>query len=152
MHDKVKRTHRSCSVGVMVPRGTRGDGTPPRAAKAASANPHPRAQRLCAAPKMPPLKRQGAVFVAPMQMSLRHAANALIPRPHYSRGAIALSRVARVAQALFCRATQRQHRSAQAGAVRKRIGALRFAVRGAHGTDFHKTIIQTPARCHRRCV
>ena len=152
MHDKVKRTHRSCSVGVMVPRGTRGDGTPPRAAKAASANPHPRAQRLCAAPKMQPLERQGAVFVAPMQMSLRHAANALIPRSSYNKEVIALSRVVRVAQALFCRATQRQHRSAQAGAVRKRIGALRFAVRGAHGTDFHKTIIQTPTRCHRRCV
>ena len=147
MHDKVKRTRRSCSVGVMVPRGTRGDGTPPRAAKAASANPHPRAQRLCAAPKMPPLKRQGAVFVAPMQMSLWHAANALIPRLHYSRGRIALSRVARVAQALFCRATQRQHRSAQAGAARKRIGALRFAVRGAHDNGFHKIVKQTRARC-----
>ena len=150
MHDKVKRTHRSCSVGVMVPRGTRGDGTPPRAAKAASANPHPRAQRLCAAPKMPPLKRQGAVFVAPMQMSLRHAANALIPRSSYNKEVIALSRVVRVAQALFCRATQRQHRSAQAGAVRKRIGALRFAVRGAHDTGFHKIVKKTRARCHRR--
>ena len=98
MHDKVKRTRRSCSVGVMVPRGTRGDGKPPTAAKASSANPHLRAQRLCASPKMPPLKRQGAVSVALMQMSLRHAANALIPRPRYIRDAIALSRVARVAQ------------------------------------------------------
>ena len=115
MHDKVKRTRRSCSVGVMVPRGTRGDGNPPTAAKTASAKPHLRAQRLCASPKMPPLKRQGAVFVALMQMSLRHAANALIPRPRYIRDAIALSRVARVAQAPFCRAAQRQHRSAQAG-------------------------------------
>ena len=46
MHDKVKRTRRSCSVGVMVPRGTRGDGNPPTAAKTASAKPHLRAQAL----------------------------------------------------------------------------------------------------------
>ena len=91
-------------------------------------------------------------FVARMHTSPRHAVDALIPRLWYNREALPLSRVARVAHVPFCRAAQRQHRSAPAGAARARTGALRFAVRGAHGTDFHKAIIQTPARCHRRCV
>ena len=43
---------RGCSVGAMVPGGTSGGGKLPAAAKAASANPHLHAQRLCTPPEM----------------------------------------------------------------------------------------------------